>query len=65
MGKKKTKKDLDDAFFADFADDGLENGADEDAANASPVAPGTSACWRRGKCDVLVSLARVEALVVD
>lgn len=41
MGKKKTKKDLDDAFFADFADDGLENGADEDAANASPVAPGT------------------------
>ena len=40
MGKKKSKKDLDDAFFADFADDGVENGANEDAANVATVAPG-------------------------
>lgn len=41
MGKKKSKKDLDDAFFADFADDGFETGTKEDAANDVPVAPGT------------------------
>ena len=46
MGKKKSKKDLDDAFFADFAADGLENGTSEDAPNAAPIAPGTSAWWR-------------------
>ena len=44
MGKKKSKKDLDDAFFADFADDGLENGTSEDAANAAPIAPGAQRC---------------------